>query len=92
MIDVDHVWIYKRIVMPLDCCLCYKNIGIVAWWPVEKTLGGSTVWEKMYCISGTMSDTTHWLCRLVDIRRRQRQTTPVQLNLPRKSSVGSPGV
>jgi hypothetical protein len=27
-----------------------------------------------------------------EFRRRQWQTTPVQLNLPRKSSVGSPGV
>jgi len=26
------------------------------------------------------------------VRRRQWKTTPVQLNLPRKSSVGSPGV
>ena len=28
----------------------------------------------------------------MDFRRRQWQTTPVQLNLPRKSSGGSPGV
>jgi hypothetical protein len=67
MIDVDHLWIYKRIVMPLDCCLCYNNIGIVACLPVEETLGGSNILKKKYYIRGTMSDATHWLFRLVDI-------------------------